>query len=171
MGQMERKPELRLPTVAVPVRLALVGRDAVAAELFVADVVRPGRSQLHDDIAEILDDPASFVPVRSGEHVRLHSKASIAWVCVVRHDEDEGAEAEFVDIPSEVITLYDRQHHVVVELAGGGTVTGTLFDSSPSDRPRVIDHLNRAGRFLRLWTPDDHYLVNKDQILHVSEQE
>jgi hypothetical protein len=167
---MERKPELRLPTVAVPVRLALVGREAVAAELFVADGVRPGRSKLHDDIAEILDEPASFVPVRSGERVRLYSKASIAWVCVVRHD-DDGGEAEFVDIPSEVITHYDRQHHVVVELAGGGTLTGSLFDSSPSDRPRVIDHLNRAGRFLRLWTPDDHYLINKDQILHVSEQE
>jgi hypothetical protein len=167
---MERKPELRLPTVAVPVRLALVGREAVAAELFVADVVRPGRSQLHDDIAAILDEAESFVPVRSGERVRLHSKASIAWVCVVRH-EDDGGEAEFVDIPSEVITLYDRQHHVLVELASGGTLTGTLFDSSPSDRPRVIDHLNRAGRFLRLWTPDDHYLINKDQILHVSEQE
>ncbi len=168
---MERKPELRLPTVAVPVRLALVGRDAVAAELFVADVARPGRSQLHDDLAAILDEAASFMPVRCGERVRLYAKSSIAWVCVVRHDGEDSAEAEFVDIPSEVITLYDRQHHVVVELASGGSLSGSLFDSSPSDRPRVVDHLNGAGRFLRLWTPDDHYLINKDQILHVSEQE
>ena len=70
-----------------------------------------------------------------------------------------------------MVTLYDRRHHVVVELVGGGSLVGTLFDSSPSDRTRVIDHLNRAGRFLRLWTPDEHYLINKDQILHVSEQE
>jgi hypothetical protein len=168
---MERKPELRLPTVAVPVKLALIGREAVTAELFVADVARPGRSQLHDDIAAMLDEAASFFPVRSGDRVRLHAKSSIAWVCAVRHDDDDSGEAEFVDIPSEVITLYDRQHHVVVELASGGSLTGTLFDSSPSDRPRVIDHLNHAGRFLRLWTPDEHYLINKDQILHVSEQE
>ena len=168
---MERKPELRLPTVAVPVKLALIGREAAAAELFVADVARPGRSQLHDDIAAMLDEPASFLPVRSGERVKLYAKSSIAWVCVVRHEDDESGEAEFVDIPSEVITLYDRQHHVVVELAGGAALTGTLFDSSPSDRPRAIDHLNGTGRFLRLWTPDDHYLINKDQILHVSEQE
>ena len=88
MGQMERKPELRLPTVAVPVKLALVGRDAAAAELFVADAVRPGRSQLHNDIAAMLDEPVSFLPVRGGSSVRLYAKASIAWVCMVRHEED-----------------------------------------------------------------------------------
>ena len=44
-----------------------------------------------------------------------------------------------------------------------------LLDSSPADRPRVVDHLNRPGAFLRLWTSEEHYLVNKTQILHVVE--
>jgi hypothetical protein len=45
-----------------------------------------------------------------------------------------------------------------------------LFDSSPADRPRVVDHLNRARRFLRLWTPDAQTLINTDQIVAVREQ-
>ena len=32
-----------------------------------------------------------------------------------------------------------------------------------------IDHLNGAGTFIRLWAPDDHYLVNKLQIVAVTE--
>ena len=44
------------------------------------------------------------------------------------------------------------------------------FDQFP-DRPRVVDYLNRTGRFLRLWTEATHYLINKDQIVRVTEQE
>ena len=38
-------------------------------------------------------------------------------------------------------------------------VRGTLLDSAPADRSRVIDHLNAARRFVRLWTQDDHYFI------------
>jgi hypothetical protein len=167
---MERKDELRLPTVAVPVKLTLVSRRVLEAELFVVDAARTNRSQLLDDLAAMLDEPASFVPVRSGGGVRLYAKHAISWIDVPSPD-DGDADKDFVDIPSEVITLYDRQHRVEVELATGERLAGTFFDSSPSDRPRVVDHLNRAVRFVRLWTIEDHYLINKDQILQVSEQE
>jgi hypothetical protein len=60
---------------------------------------------------------------------------------------------------------------VLVELTSGKILDGTLFDSEPSDRPRVIDHLRRPDRFLRLWTEDEHYLINKDHILAVVEHE
>jgi hypothetical protein len=33
----------------------------------------------------------------------------------------------------------------------------------------VIDHLNRPGLFVRLWTPDEQVLVNKRQIVAVAE--
>ena len=56
--------ELRLPTVAVPVRLAMIGASPVDAELFVADVPRPHRAKLIDDVAAMLDEPewSSFAP-------------------------------------------------------------------------------------------------------------
>jgi hypothetical protein len=44
-----------------------------------------------------------------------------------------------------------------------------LLDSAPADRPRVVDHLNGPGVFLRVWSPDEHVLVNKHQIVSVTE--
>lgn len=168
---MERKPELRLPTIAVPVTVHLVGGAKVDAELFVGEAPRTGHSQLLDDVATMLDEAAGFLPVRVAREVQLYAKKAILYVAIARHnDEADVDHDEFEDVPSEVLTLYDRQHHVNVEL-GACALSGMLFDSSPSDRTRVIDHLNRAGRFLRLWTEGTHYLINKDQIIRVSEQE
>jgi len=167
MAAVERSTELRLPTVAVPVRLALVGREPMAADVFMADVSRSGRSQLLDDIAALLDDEAAFMPVRDDSGVRLLAKHAIAWLSVNRRDDE--ADLTFDDSPSEVITLYDRQYRVEIALVTGAKLVGMLLDSSPADRTRVVDHLNRAGAFVRLWTSDEHVLVNKTQILHVTD--
>ncbi len=156
MAAVERSTELRLPTIAVPVRLALVGGEPLTAALFVADTARTG-AQLVDDIAELVDDAAPFMPARIDTTVKLLAKRAIAWIAVDRADD------------AEVDTLYDHEHRVDVALVGGGTLTGSLLDSAPADRPRVVDHLNRGGAFVRLWTPSQHYLVNTAQILHVTE--
>ena len=156
MPNVEQKPELRLPTVAVPVTLVVVGHAAVTAELFVVDVPRQSRSQLLDDVATLLEQDAGFLPIRGEDGVRLLAKRSIAWIAVRRDDE---------------IELFDRLHHVRVLLVTGESIAGTLFDSAPADRPRVIDHLNRAGRFVRLWTAEQQYLIGKHHILEVREQE
>lgn len=161
--------ELRIPTIAVPVRLS-VGGAVLDAELYIPDTVRTGRTQLLEDIATTLDDDAAFVPVKhAGGEVRLLAKRAIAWVEIQRAAGDAAVEFE-QEMPSEVVTLYDRQHRVTVELAGQTRFEGTLFDSQPADRPRVIDHLNRARRFLRLWTPQAQTLINTEQIVSVSEQ-
>lgn len=149
--------ELRLPTIAVPVRLALVGHEADGAELFVADVPRQGHTQLVDDVVQVLDDPSGFVPVRVGGAVRLLGKHAIAWISIVSEE------------PSEVITLYDRQHRVEIELIGGKRLTGSILSSMPPARSRVIDHLNTAVHFVRLWTPESHVAINKTQIIGVTE--
>src|SRR5579863_7364101 len=169
---MDAKPELVVPTVAVAVRLAARAGEPIAAELFVPDVPRIGRAQLLDDLAAQLESDARYLPVRVDGRVRLYAKHAIAWIAVRRHDEPRRPPHEdFDDEPSEVIVLYDRQHRVAIELRSGDSLVGVLFDSSPSDRPRVFDHLNRAGRFVRLWTAHEHFLVQADEILHVSEQE
>lgn len=159
--------DLRQPTIAVPVRLSVVGGDVVDAELFVPDTVRTGRTQLLEDLATHLEDDSKFVPVRMAGDVHLLAKRAIAWVSVSRGAAAE--EVDFEETPSDVVTLYDRQHRVTVDVRGT-TFEGSLFDSSPADRPRVIDHLNRAHRFLRLWTPDAQTLINTDQIVAVREQ-
>ena len=165
---MTEASKLRVPTLAVPVQLAIVGRPAAPVELFVADVVRVGRSQLLDDLAALLDAAPRFVPVRGARGVALLAKHAIAWIAITRR-EQPFVEDEFEDVPSEVMTLYDRVHRVEVALATGEAIVGSLLDSSPADRPRTIDHLNRAGRFVRLWTSELHYLVNGKQIVEVRE--
>jgi hypothetical protein len=167
---MEVKPELRLPTTAVPVALHLVVGGKVDAEVFVAEAPRTGHSQLLEDVATLLDEPVAFMPIRVAGAIRLYAKAAVRFISIARAG-DEDADSDFDDGPSEVITLYDRQHNVSVEVIGEPAIEGMLFDSSPSDRPRVADHLNGRGRFVRVWTEHKHYLINKDQIIRVSEQE
>lgn len=168
MSGPNRSSELRLPTKVVPVRLVLVGGSPVAAEMFVPDVRRRGRSHLLDDLAAQLCAEASFLPIRWSNRVRLLGKHAIGWVAVRRQDPERLPSTDFSDEPSD-LTLYDREHRVEIELAGGTKLIGTMLDSSPADRPRVVDHLNRAGRFLRLWTADEHYLINATQVVTVIE--
>lgn len=159
--------ELRLPTIVVPVRLALVGHEASGAELFVPDIPRRGRTHLVDDVAQVLEDPTGFLPVKVGDGVRLLGKHAICWISIGVAAPD--ASPDFPQETSEVFTLYDRQHRVEIELLAGMRLTGTILSSTPADRPRAIDHLNRAVHFVRLWTPENHFVINKTQIVGVTE--
>jgi hypothetical protein len=168
----QRTSELRIPTVAVGVRLAVVGAQPAAVEMFVPDVQRRGIGQLLDDLAAQLAGDARFVPVRTANRVRLLAKHAVAWIAIGRHDPEAPAGApspEPAGEPSEELTLFDHQHFVEIELAHGTKVIGTLLDSAPADHSRVIDHLNRCGGWVRLWTTDQHYVINTAQIVAVTE--
>jgi hypothetical protein len=184
--------------MVVTVRLAIVGGSPSAVEMFVPDVPRRGRGQLFDDLATQLDGEARFVPVRTTSRVRLVGKHAIAWISIERREtggeepdgsggarggaagsapgaidrrEPEEAPAEPAgpaEIPEE-LTLFDHQHFVEVELAHGTKLIGTLLDSAPAEHARVGDHLNQLGRWLRLWTTDQHYLINVQQVVAVTE--
>ncbi len=156
-----------MPTKVVPARLALAGAEPIAVELFIADVRRRGRGHLLDDIAAQLAAEATFMPVRWSNQVRLLAKNAIVWLAIRRRDPDEMPSRDFESEPSE-LTLYDREHRVEIQLANERLV-GMFFDSSPADRPRMMDHVNRAGRFLRLWTSDEHFLINAAHVMTVTE--
>ena len=160
---MDRQDELRTAIVAVAVRIAIVcdrpdGFAIEQGELFLAEDPGRSRSQIIDDISALLEEPLAFVPVRVGGATRLLAKAAIASVSI-----------RIVDDPSEVGVLYDRQHRVEIELLHGTRLGGLLLDSSPAERRRVIDHLNHALHFVRLWTQHEHVLINKSQIVSVTE--
>lgn len=169
---MERSTELRLPTVAVPVRVALVGRpELLSAQVFVSDVSRTGRTQLIDDVVGVFEGEGAFVPMRCESGVRLYGKDALACVAMRRRSQTVPPveRDEIENETSEVFTLFDHQHRVEMELVSGMRLEGSLMDSSPSNRSRAVDHLNRAGRFVRLWSAEEHYLVHKAQILQVTE--
>jgi hypothetical protein len=155
--------------MAVPVRLTIVGLTPTAVELFVPEVPRRGRGQLLDDLAAQVAGESRFLPVRTANRVRLLGKHAIAWIAIMRHEPEAPVAAGSVGEVSEELTLYDHQHFVEIELAGGAKLIGTLLDSAPAEHSRVVDHLNRSGAWLRLWTTDQHYLINTMQVVAVTE--
>lgn len=157
-----RADELRIPTVAVPVHLAVGPHDTwpERGELFVADDHK--RADPAEALTHMLETAAQFVPFRTGERVRLVARSSIVYVAVPGEPEQPASsEAELV--------LYDRQHRVEVQLVQGTRFEGLLLDNSPGDRPRAIDHLNSPAQFVRLWTAKEHVLIAKSQIATVTE--
>lgn len=160
--------ELKLPTMVVAVRVALVGTAPSDFEMFVPEVAGRGHGQLLDDLAAQVAGDARFVPVRTSGRVRLLGKHAIAWIAVARYAPGEQAPASPGEIPEE-LTLFDHQHFVEVELGQGARLIGTLLDSAPADHARLGDHLNRTGGWLRLWTTDQHYLINTQQVVAVTE--
>ena len=167
--------------MAVGVRLAVVGAHPVPMEMFVPEVPRRGVGQLLDDLAAQLASEARFLPVRTANRVRLLAKHAIAWIAITRHEpEAVAAAAAEGQVPAELtidpvadapeeLTLFDHQHFVEIELAHGTKLIGTLLDSAPADHSRVIDHLNRCGGWVRLWTTDQHYVINAAQVVAVTE--
>lgn len=170
MAGSHRTAELKVPTMAVGVRLALGAAAPAAVEVFLPDIAGRSHHQMLDDLATQLAGEARFVPVRMASQVRLVGKHAITWIAVTRYGAGEAppAGAHHADIPEE-LTLFDHQHFVEVELLQGGKLVGTLLDSESIEHSRLGDHLNRSGSWLRLWTPDQHYLVNAQHVVAVSE--
>jgi len=154
--------ELRIPTVSVAVHLAVGPHEPwyERGELFVADDTKHAHAQLVEAVAAMLEEPARFVPFRTGGNVRLVAKAAIVYIAIPGPTTDD-AEADLV--------LYDRQHRVEILLNQTTRFEGLLLDNSPADHPRAIDHLNSSAHFVRLWTAKEHVLIAKSQIATVTE--
>jgi hypothetical protein len=176
MAAMRRPTaELRVPMVPVAVEIAGVDAPAAPCEVYVADTPRKGRHAVVDDLATLLESDPPFLPAKAGVGVVMLAKHAIRWVAYTLREPGDAAPVDGVPAavvepePSEVLTLFDNKHEVEITLDDGSTLLGAFLHSSPADRPRVIDYLNRSGRFLRLWTSRAQYLVNKQHVARVRE--
>jgi hypothetical protein len=148
--------ELRVPKHAVTVELALEGRAPRPVEIYLAEHVANGFRA--EDVSDLFDGPTPFLPARDvGENeVVVLRKEAVVWVAwAAGPDADE---------------LFDERRDVRIELRGGSGLDGELLYSPPEGHQRVVDHLNRAGRFVRLWAADRLYLVNAAFIVRVVER-
>ncbi len=154
--------ELRIPTVAVAVHLAIGPHETwyERGELFLADDSMRGHAEIVEALATMLERPERFLPFRTGTRVRLIAKAAIVYIAVPNPPADD---------PESEVVLYDRQHRVEVLLDQATRFEGLLLDNSPADHPRAIDHLNSPASFVRLWTAKEHVLISKSQIATVTE--
>ena len=169
--------DLRLPTHSVTVDLLRAGGDRERVELFVPEVTARGRTALVAEVATLLEQPSPFLPVREyarGRRVALVGKHAIVWVSIPLGTAGTGPSGDAVPDevgfePSEVFSLYDQRHDVTVEMIDAEPLAGHVLYSSPADRPRLVDHLNQTVTFLRVWTPEALYLVNKHHVVRVLE--
>ena len=142
--------DLRVPKDVIHAELAIGSAAARRVELFII----AGRG-----LAEILEDDAPFFPVRdsAGSGGAIVNKTAIAWIAVAAGDGDDGE-------------LFSERRLLRVELTGGGTVEGELLYSPAEGRTRVVDQLNEGGRFVRLWSAEKVWFVNKQMISRVVEK-
>jgi hypothetical protein len=158
--------ELTLPKIAVAVELALEGRTVQRVEVFVAEHL--GHAFRRQHVLDLLEGETKFLPARAtdGSGFALFNKAALIWVGIPLDHGSLPIEEEAETIDSE---LYDESCNVSIELVSGETMAGEVLYSAPTGHARIGDYLNRPGRFMRVWTTDHLYLVNKAYVVSVGE--
>lgn len=158
--------ELTLPKIAVAVELALEGRAVRSVEVFVAEHLERAFRRQH--VLDLLEDETQFLPghATDGGGFALFNKAALIWVGISLDQGSLPVEEEAETMDSQ---LYDESCNVCIELVSGETMNGEVLYSAPSGHARLGDYLNRPGRFIRVWTADHLYLVNKAYIVSLGE--
>ena len=148
--------ELRVPKRRVQVEVLLPGGAAREVTFFLAEYAptHTGPERLSD----LLNAPVQFVPavdVVTGTMTFL-GRHSIAAARV-------GREWELGEEPPE-----GEHHEVEITLTDGTVLRGTVSFVLPTDRARLLDHLNDAQPFVRLAEAEKVSLINKRHIARVA---
>jgi hypothetical protein len=156
---MSESEKLRVRKRPLEVELALEDRPPRRMKLFLAEHDSHGFQRQR--VLDLLQTE-TFLPAcdaESGEWQTFNSHA-VLWI---------GMTLSSVDGEEAADELFEHRQRVRVELIGGTSLEGELLYSAPQEGPRVVDLLNRRERFIRLWTEDRVYLVNKVSVLSVIE--
>ena len=151
-------PELRVPTVALTAEMLLADGSDMLGRMFV-----PAAASRHAGATrpeEWMNEPTDFFPflpdadpapiiVNKREVVILSVPASV----------DADLTLEEADSPRRQVTIE----------CGGRRLAGELVIDMPQNQSRVLDYLNRAGRFVTLRDGDRHHLIQKQRITRVEE--
>ena len=159
---MSQTEPLRIRKQAVAVELALPGSPPRTVEVFLAEH-RPNEFR-RQHVLDLLEHVQAFLPARdvaTGTR-EIFNKDAVLWIGVPLSpfgSEPDGADEE----------LFEFRKPVRVDLMGAGPLSGELLYSAPQESTRSVDYLNAAGRFLRLWSKERLYLINKAFVLRVVE--
>jgi len=152
--------ELKVPTVALPAEI--LGTDG---RRFVGRIFVPATASRHTGsmrAEEWMDDPASFFPfladgtsspvILNKRHVLVLSVPFDAERDGPGREEDEAGTRRRVRVGCD-----DREFE------------GSIHIDMPENQSRVLDYLNRPGRFIGVWDGQRHLLVQRDRITRVQE--
>ena len=142
--------EYRIEKERLQVVVTTTAGERIPGELFVQAYTRyrMGREEPRD----VLNDHEPFFPLATLEEgTFLLAKDNVREVEVAGEMDDDIA-----------TTIGARAQEIEIVLSGGIVRTGAIFLEVSSDRPRLLDFLNRVhDRFLTLHTPDGVRLVNR----------
>jgi hypothetical protein len=159
---MSEPENLRIRKRPLEVNLALFGSEPRRVRLFLAE--HGSHDFNRQRILDLLEQVDSFLPacdLGSGDCESFNSRA-VAWIGVPLAPVEGEESAE---------ELFEHRRRVRIVLFGALSLDGELLYSAPAEASRVVDLLNRKERFFRLWTEDQVYLVNKDSVLSVIEDD
>lgn len=159
---MSRTEPLRIPKEAFAVELALAGFVPRRVEIFVAEQrANEFRRQL---VLDLLEHAQAFLPARDATTGtwEIFNKDALLWIGVplAPFGSEAGAGED---------ELFEFRRQVRVDLIGAEPLAGELLYSAPEQSTRLVDYLNEPGRFLRLWSKETLYLINRAFVLRVVE--
>lgn len=151
--------DLRVPTIALPAEVLTVDGRTATGRIFV-----PASAHNHDGpmrAEEWMNEAADFFPFLAddAEAPVLLNRHEVQVLTVPAHA-DAG---DVIEGGGGVL-----QPEVVIDCRGR-LLTGTIVIDMPEEHRRLLDVLNRPGRFLTLRDGARHHLVQKNRITRVQE--
>jgi hypothetical protein len=150
--------DLRVPTIALPAEVVTVDGRTARGRIFI-----PAASHNHDGAMraeEWMNEQADFFPFLpdAASEPELLNRHEVLVLTVPAHA-DAGDLVPGMRLPERSVSIDCR----------GRRLSGTLVIDMPEEHSRVLDYLNRPGRFLTLRDGQRHHLIQKDRITRVQE--
>ncbi len=150
--------DLKVPTVALTAEILFADGSDMLGRMFVPASASSHAGAMRPE--EWMNEPVDFFPflpdaARSPIIVNKHE----VLILSVPSSVDADLALEAADSPRRRVTIE----------CGGRRLAGTLIIDMPQYQSRVLDYLNRAGRFLTLRDGDRHHLIQKQRITRVEE--
>ena len=156
---LKRLGDLRVPTIALPAEVLTVDGRMATGRIFV-----PAAAHNHDGpmrAEEWMNEATDFFPFLAddAEEPVLLNRHEVQVLTVPAHA-DVGDVIEGQAGPPELQVVVDCR---------GRLLSGTIVMDMPEEHQRVLDVLNRPGRFLTLRDGARHHLIQKNRITRVQE--
>ena len=108
------------------------------------------------EVLDLLEQGEAFFPAHDeADALMLVARAAVVWVAVDK------------DVETEQEELFDYRREVCLDLDGGRSLEGQLLYAAAPDHARLIDYMNAAPRFFRIFTADRVYLVARAAVLRL----
>lgn len=150
--------DYRIEKSRLSVVVVTAGGERMAGELFVQPFSRYRAGP--EEAPDIMNAAEPFFPFATADgDTVLIAKDQVREVEIACAD---GGENDFESASGA------RRALIELTLADGSAVTGAVYLQAPTDRPRLLDFLNRFhSRFVTLYAPGGARLVNRNLIERV----